>query len=227
MKNGGVDVVDTGWLLMRIAEIGATITVGLMTYRSILKKGITYKWLTPILGLFIIIGAIGYIIIPNNEVKTASIITQDQDKDESEPIWNTQDLNVETNGNIAIALRLLRSDTAKTATVERVSAGVVFKAPWKYYGEIIELTGEVSIAQDYPPGGSISTSLGGGEVGELVLMADDGTIIDYMHLGSTGAINVGDTVAVNGYCIGHVEVENKLGGTTTQLMVVGKGLRAL
>ncbi|HPQ11789.1 MAG TPA: hypothetical protein PLQ98_10745, partial [Bacillota bacterium] len=60
-----------------------------------------------------------------------------------------------------------------------------------------------------------------GEVGELVLMNEDWTLIDYLNVGSTGDINVGDAVVVYGYPVGLVEVDNKLGGKTTQLVIVG------
>lgn len=140
---------------------------------------------------------------------------------QKQPTWNTKDVNIESNGNIPIAVELLNSSGDIKSKAEDVAPAAVMKAPWKYYGKIVKLTGEVGIAQDYPPGSDVSKSFGGGEVGELVLMNDDSTLIDYLNVGSTGDINVGDAVVVYGYPVGLVEVDNKLGGKTTQLVIVG------
>jgi len=135
--------------------------------------------------------------------------------------WNTKDVNIESNGNISIAVRELKNSGDIKSRAENVPPATVMKSPWKYYGKIVKLTGEVGIAQDYPPGSDISKSFGGGEVGELVLVNEDSTFIDYINVGSTGDINVGDKAVVYGYPVGLVEVGNKLGGKTTQLVIVG------
>lgn len=150
--------------------------------------------------------------------------TQEQ-KDETKSLeWNTEDMNVETNGNIEIAVELLKSLSAESIKKQAITAdpAIVMKSPWKYYGKIVKFTAEVGLAQDYPPGSDESQVLGGTEVGELVIANDLNAIIDYLHIGSTGDIKVGDRVTVYGYPVGLGEVENKLGGTTTQLVVVGK-----
>lgn len=139
------------------------------------------------------------------------------------PSWNTEDLDILSNGNMLVAWKLLKalsaSDTKENA--ESISPGAVMKAPWKFYGKIIAIQGTVGIVQDYPPGNPITKALGG-EVGEVVMMAKDATIIDYMQLGSTGDTKTGEFVTVYGMPIGQVEVENKLGGKTTQLVLIGK-----
>lgn len=135
--------------------------------------------------------------------------------------WNTNDVDAESNGNITVAVELLNNGSDIKIMAEDASPAAVMKTPWKYYGKIVKLTGEVGIAQDYPPGSDISKNFGGGEVGELVLINDDSTIIDYLSVGSTGDINVGDYVTIYGYPVGLVEVDNNLGGKTTQLFIVG------
>ena len=140
---------------------------------------------------------------------------------QNQSAWNTKDVNIESNGNISIAVRELKNSGDIKSRAENVPPATVMKSPWKYYGKIVKLTGEVGIAQDYPPGSDISKSFGGGEVGELVLVNEDSTFIDYLNVGSTGDINVGDKAVVYGYPVGLVEVDNKLGGKTTQLVIVG------
>ncbi len=141
------------------------------------------------------------------------------------PVWNTVDINAETNGNLLVAAEVLRDQSpaeVMQAADSTVLPATAFKSPWKFYGKPLAFTGVVGIAQAYPPGSDISQIFGGGEVAELVLVATDGsTIIDFLLLGDSGDLNVGDMVTVYGYVVGQVEVQNKMGGQTTQLMMVG------
>lgn len=141
-----------------------------------------------------------------------------------QPSWNTQDVNIETNGNLLVAAEVLKGLSAEDLKkqAQEVKAADVMKAPWKYYGKVVKLSGHVGIAQEYPPGSDVSMAFGGGDIGEIVLVSEDSTFIDYLNVGSTGDVNVGDSVVVYGLPVGHVEAENKLGGKTTELVIVGK-----
>lgn len=110
-------------------------------------------------------------------------------------------------------------------TVETVTPAEAFKTPWKYYGKIIKVTGLVAIVQEYPPGSDLYKAAGG-ECGEIVLVTDDGTYIDYLHIGSTGKTKVEDAIVLYGTPVGQVEANNKLGGKTTELVIVGKTIEA-
>ncbi|SFU69935.1 hypothetical protein [Alicyclobacillus macrosporangiidus] len=138
--------------------------------------------------------------------------------------WNVNDIDVATNGNIDIAISKLKDVSASDVKKQAQAAkpGDVMKAPWKYYGKIVKLSGQVGIAQEYAPGSDISQAFGGGEVGELVIGTEDMTFIDYMNIGSTGDVNVGDMVTVYGYPVGQVQADNKLGGKTAELAIIGK-----
>ncbi|MGE5606054.1 MAG: hypothetical protein ACM3YE_10215 [Bacteroidota bacterium] len=149
---------------------------------------------------------------------------QNNDSTNTDLSWNVRDLNVQTNGNLEVASKILDviSPEVLKNQSEEPSAANVYKAPWKYYGKKLKISGEVTLVQEYPPGSAIASAFGGSEVGELVFVTDDNTIVDYVLLGSTGNIIVGNRVNTYGYCTGHIEVENKFGGKTTQLMVIGK-----
>lgn len=143
------------------------------------------------------------------------------------PQWNTSDLNIETNGNVAIALTLLKDMTEEQLRQNAVAADseLVMKAPWQYYGKVLKFSGITAIVQDYPPNSDVANSLNEGkEVGEIVFLADDAamTPIDYLCLNSTGDLKVDEYVTVYGFVVGQVEVDNELGGKTTQLAVIGK-----
>ena len=97
---------------------------------------------------------------------------------------------------------------------------MVFKEPWKYYGKIVKITGVVAIVQDYPPGSAVTKAIGG-PASEMAIMANDGTYIDFIMLGDSGNVKTGEEVSIYGYPVGQDNVQNKLGGTTTELVIVG------
>lgn len=140
--------------------------------------------------------------------------------------WNIDDLDVTTNGNILVAVNQLGLVDAGNLEqqAESVSPAAVMKAPWKYYGKVLKLWGEVGIIQDYPPGSEIAQMVGG-DVGEIVMLTADSTVVDSIQVGGTGDINVGDVVTIYGFVVGQVELDNQLGGMTTQLVVVSKVVR--
>ena len=141
--------------------------------------------------------------------------------------WNVEELDVFANGNLRIARGVLAGfqEASLKESAEAAEPSLVMKAPWKYYGKVLSFVGVVAIVQEYPGASVLHGLLGltsGQEVGEIVLTTADGTIVDYVHIGSTGDIRVGDTLAVYGLPVGHFNVVNRLGGLTQQLAVVGK-----
>lgn len=144
-----------------------------------------------------------------------------------EPKWNTSDLDATTNGNLLEAVTLLHSKEPNwlaSSADAAVQPGLVMKTPWKYYGKSLAFRGEVGIVQAYPPG-SDAARVFGGEVAEVIMVTDDGTIIDFMMMGDSGNTQVGHVITVYGLVVGQVEVNNKMGGQTTQLMVVGNAIQ--
>ncbi len=144
-----------------------------------------------------------------------------------DPDWNTSDVNIATNGNITVALKVLKDVTPEELRANAVAADpeLVMKAPWQYYGQFLKFSGTVAIVQEYPPNSDEANAMNGGEqCGEIVFPAEGAptVIIDYALLDGTGDLKVGDYVTVYGLVVGHVDVGNMLGGTTTELSVVGK-----
>lgn len=141
--------------------------------------------------------------------------------------WNMTDTSVETNGNftIAAAAALGTSPADLAAKAEAADPATVLKATYKYFGKPLKFTGEVGLAEEYPPGNDIAKKLGvSSEISEIVIATDDDTVIDFIMLGSSGDVNVGDTATVYGYAAGKAEVPNKIGGTLTHVIVVGTKL---
>ncbi|NRF95731.1 hypothetical protein HQN89_33430 [Paenibacillus frigoriresistens] len=147
------------------------------------------------------------------EAKARAIAEEEKVKN---PIWNVKDLHVDKNGNLALAVKMLKAIGDIPQGTE-AAAGDVLKTPWNYYGKPIKFTGTIGIVQDYPPGSDFAKS---GIISQIVFNDMDGTIIDLFSTVASGKLKVGNQFTVVAYPIGQVEVENKFGGKTTQLAVV-------
>lgn len=132
------------------------------------------------------------------------------------PTWNVKEMLVEKNGNIPLAVQMLKA-IGEVPAGQDTAAGDVLKTPWNYYGKPIKFSGTVGIVQDYPPDSSFAK---GGIQSQVVFSTGDGTIVDLFAMVPSGKLKVGDTISVVGYPVGHAEVQNKMGGNTTQLAIV-------
>lgn len=157
--------------------------------------------------------------------KRASVKQTQPAEQTTQATWNTEDMDVSSNGNVPVAIEFIKDTANPTQAVESAAPAEAFKAPWKYYGKIVAATGSIGIIQEYPPGSDLY-NLVGGDCGEILLATDDGTLIDYLQIGSTGEAQVGDVVTLYGTPAGQCTVDNKLGGQTTELFVVGKTISA-
>lgn len=134
--------------------------------------------------------------------------------------WNMNDVNAMTNGNIPVAIALLKTtDVLKGDT--KTSSADIAKAPFKYYGKAFCFSGLAGVVDEYPPGHEISQALGE-QGGEVVLITDSGAIVDGILAGGTGKAQKGRNASICGYPVGRVEVTNGMGGQTTQLLIVGR-----
>ena len=135
--------------------------------------------------------------------------------------WNTDEVDAIKNGNIDAAVQLLTSAASGSIISISPSPGMVAKRPLEYCGKMVTIKGEVAVAQDYHPGSNLAKRLGG-ESSEIILVSEDSTIADFFIIGSAGNIKVGDTVALDGFPVGLVELQNAQGEKKTQLLLVGK-----
>jgi hypothetical protein len=158
----------------------------------------------------------------NNEKPKEEPKKEEPKKQEpSKPNWNMKELDATKNGNIQIAVKQLQSagDIKQNAVV--AEPATVNKSPWNYYGKIVKMTGVVEVVQDYPPASDVAKMLGGKDASEIVLSTEDDTIVDMFAAVSSGSLKVGDIVTVYGYPVGQAEVDNKIGGKFTHLILVG------
>lgn len=137
--------------------------------------------------------------------------------------WNVKELDALENGNIFIAVK----QTKAIGDIKRMSISVnaenVAKAPWTYYGKIVQIRGEVGFVQEYPPGSDFAKMLGG-NASEVALSTNDGTIVSFLFMGSARNIRKGDSVTIYGFPVGLGEAQNLMGGASTRLIVVGNSI---
>ncbi|MFU1795402.1 hypothetical protein ACM1RC_16160 [Paenibacillus azoreducens] len=139
------------------------------------------------------------------------------------PKWNMNEPDATKNGNINIAIEMLKA-SKEIPVGELVSPEEVIKTPWNFYGKPLIFSGEVAVVEDYPPGSDFGKA---GLASDIVIESNDGTIVEFFSMVPSGNIKVGQTVSITAYPVGRAEVENKLGGSFTHLVVVTNQLNAL
>ena len=128
--------------------------------------------------------------------------------------WNFDDSNAETNGNMELAAALL-SEGADVAGAPVEDVEPIMRSPWKWYGKAVCFVNTVHLVQD-------ERVEEGVVLGDVVTVSDDEHIVEYMLLGGSGDVRVGQRIKLCGFPVGRMEVENKLGGKFTHLIVIGK-----
>ncbi|RUT46664.1 hypothetical protein EJP82_10475 [Paenibacillus anaericanus] len=151
-------------------------------------------------------------IIPS-ESATVTPIIDGKSSDIGDLVWNTSNIDAETNGNIQVALEYLLT-SSPLSKGKQVDNERVYKAPWEYYGKALTFSGYVSIADDYPPTGDSYLQ------SEVVIITDDDVIVDFIGTVPSGDIKINDYVSITGLVVGRTEVDNTTGGTYTHLIVV-------
>jgi DNA-directed RNA polymerase subunit RPC12/RpoP len=135
--------------------------------------------------------------------------------------WNTSEIDALQNGNIAVAVNWIKRSPNLRQQATAPQPELVAKTPYIYYGQVVKFTGTVGVVQDFPPGSDFSQSLGGQNTSDIVMIRNDGTIIEMFCLKASGYIRVGNTVNLFGYPVGVTDVPNRMGGNDVHLIVVG------
>lgn len=137
--------------------------------------------------------------------------------------WNTSEVDATKNGNIQQAAKALKQTADLAAVAQDADASVVIQKPWEYYGKVLKVTGTVAVVDSYPPGSDMAKAIGAASEGatDVVISVGEDTIVEFFMQGSQN-LKKGDQATLMGYPIGRTEVENKLGGKFTHLIMVGK-----
>ncbi|WGU95228.1 hypothetical protein QJQ58_02845 [Paenibacillus dendritiformis] len=131
--------------------------------------------------------------------------------------WNTEDVNIETNGNGALAIRELQTyKTLKNG--KKVKAAELFKEPWKYYGQAITVKGNVEYVSSFRPIGDVRS--------EVILQTDDGTLVGVLGMNrAKDGLKVGDRTMLTGLPIGKGNVKDSQGNLYPCVYMVGDDVK--
>ena len=193
-------------------------------YCSTILNGIEYTYGIPSIALETddgILFTIAHADQTSEPVNTPTSTSTNTTIPNIETQWNTTDPDAFENGNIFIAVELLVNQKITIDEAEYIDPALLIKAPWKYYGKYITVFGTVAVIEDYPTGSDISASLQCKDVSDIVIITEDSTIVEVFLRSSSGNLKADDDVKFYGYVVGRTEVENKLGGKYTHLIMVG------
>lgn len=155
------------------------------------------------------------------ELKVQQVAAKDPMKQE----WNTKDTDAMNNDNLYIAAKVLqyyREDEFRSLS-EVINEADVLKAVWKYYGKVMQISGEAGYIVAYAPGSDISQVLANGEeCYELHMVSDTGVAVGIIVIGDSSNVSEGDYVTVYGLPVGIFENENAFGGIVNELFLIGK-----
>ena len=135
--------------------------------------------------------------------------------------WNRQETDAMKNGNIPFGIRTILANPALRSKAKTQDPQMVAKTPWNYYGQVVKLTGQVAVVQDFPQGSDFGQMLGGHDASDIVISSQDGTIVELFCMKPSGKMRIGDRVNLYGYPTGVTEVPNRLGGNDVHLILVG------
>ncbi len=135
--------------------------------------------------------------------------------------WNKQETDAMKNGNIPFGIRTILANPALRSKAKNQDPQMVAKTPWNYYGQVVKLTGQVAVVQDFPQGSDFGQMLGGHDASDIVIASQDGTIVELFCMKPSGKMRIGDRVNLYGYPTGVTEVPNRVGGNDVHLILVG------
>ncbi|MFD0712657.1 hypothetical protein [Paenibacillus sp. GCM10027626] len=128
--------------------------------------------------------------------------------------WNTEDVDIESNGNIALAIAELKTYRSLNNGT-KIKPADLFAAPWKYYGQAVTVEGKVEYVRSFDPIDGLRS--------EIVLETADGTLVDVIALNKAkDGLKVGHRTTLTGLPVGKGEVENAEGEKLTYVFLVGK-----
>ncbi len=144
---------------------------------------------------------------------------------------NFESDTINTDNLFAASIRLLKWENTNIKNAQKVSSEDLFKHTWKYVGKLVFLTVDVIQPQELAPSNILSQLLNPGGPSTVFLSSIEiggaGDSIQYHYGRSYEGFDANDKVNICGYVIGKVELTNRLGGTSHNIIIAGKYLKKL
>lgn len=136
--------------------------------------------------------------------------------------WNVETTDTSqdyTNGRKAASLVVKYPNYIHEAPANWIDTAVAMKKPWEFYGQVVNLTGNIYAIEQLPPGNPASKFFGG-NCYEAMLATDD-VAISMIIVGDSSGVSEYTPINVKGYIFGHTPLVNKMGGESKGLAFVG------
>jgi len=136
--------------------------------------------------------------------------------------WNSSEPDIAKNGNLAVAVSLLKplNDASIRGMAVSADPATVKDTPKNYYGKMLKIKGEVIDVRDYAADSDVVKALGG-RASQVILTSGNAILVNFIYLGQSSDILVGDDVMIFGYPVGTAAVEGS-NAKATALALVGK-----
>ncbi len=138
--------------------------------------------------------------------------------------WNTKTTNVDEdshNWEKAVGLVYRYPDYIHNASDNWIDVADALKSPWKYYGQVVNLSGSIYSIEEFPPGSDIVQLFPEGCY-HAMLNTGHGTQSTALYIvGSAGNVYDDAMVTVKGYIFGHSNLITGLGGKAKGLSFIG------
>lgn len=136
--------------------------------------------------------------------------------------WNVETTDTSqdyTNGRKAASLVVKYPNYIHEAPANWIDPAVAMKKPWEFYGQVVNLTGNIYAIEQLPPGNPASKFFGG-DCYEAMLAAGD-VAVSIIIVGDSSGVSEHTPINVKGYIFGHAPLVNKMGGESKGLAFVG------
>lgn len=139
--------------------------------------------------------------------------------------WDTSNMDVWETDNMAKAAEVLNKMTAyEMSQVPLVDDDLktIYKAPWKYFGKFVSITGNVTGVSVSAPGSDFSNTVAnGGTCTEVQITTDDVIGVTFLLIGDGSDIQSGSPLTIYGLPVGYLHGTNQYGGQVSHLVIVG------
>jgi len=137
------------------------------------------------------------------------------------PEWDVENMDAMKNGNIDRAIAKLNEIGDIREKAETVSLEQLNRRLWDYIGKPVKAEGYVVYANDYPSTHAISKMFNVQTSAEIQFATEELLFCSFISNTPSGALRQNDHVTVYGIPVGKASGENKMGGTSEHIVIVG------
>ena len=136
--------------------------------------------------------------------------------------WNVETTDTSqdhTNAQKAGTLLVKYPKHVHEAPANWIDPAAAMKKPWDYYGQVVNLSGDIYAIEQIPPGNP-AYKFFGGDCYEAMLKTGD-VAVSMIIVGDSKNISEYTPINVKGYIYGHAALVNGMGGSSKGLAFVG------